>query len=210
MNLTIVNNHFVKEPYITQTPQDSDVLSSSMKFFDKDGYELNHTEQLYYNYNLVNIKEKHLYHTANHVQWFIDNDNSSMGCVLDHSMISTRWAYRGAARAQIARLAEQRPELNKLLAIEPKWGIDISIDFVYEGGCFELFHIEADYASYEQALESKKKAEDLVYSTSWEEHAIEVLARKMEWQHLCSDDQADWKAKYFGWHRAFDNLKVFV
>ena len=46
-------------------------------------------------------------------------------------------------------------------------------------------------------------------NTDWEPQALRVLQKKGSWIGLNADDQADWKAQYFGWDRAFDNFKVF-
>ena len=88
-----------------------------MKYFDKDGYELNQTEQLYYEANKVDLSERHLYHTANHKAWIVDTSNSDSGFVLDHSMLMQRWDYRAEARSQIIRLIDSKPTLGKLLSI---------------------------------------------------------------------------------------------
>ena len=58
-------------------------------------------------------------------------------------------------------------------------------------------------------MDTKAKAEELIEKTDWESGAKDVIKRIDEWYNLSSDDQSDWKAKYFGWHRAFDNKKVF-
>ena len=73
----------------------------------------------------------------------------------------------------------------------------------------ELFHIEADYWTYEEAVEGKLKAEELIMNTDWHTQAVRVQQKKNSWEHLNADDQADWKAQFFGWDRAFDNYKVF-
>ena len=199
------SNAFITKPLDI----DEEVLAWSMKYFDKDGFEINILEQAFYKHSNIDISQEHLFHIANHVDWIIDEEKSKFGCVVDHSMISTRWAFAGEAREQLIRLSEQKPELNKLLAIRPKWGIDFSLDYVYKGGCMELFHIEADYWTYQEAQEGKQKAEELILTTDWEDQAETVLAKKNEWIELNADDQADWKAQYFGWDRAFDNFKVF-
>ena len=209
MKLAIINNQFSPNAHITNPLFDEEVLGWSMKYFDKDGFEINHLEQIYYKYSKIDISQEHLFHTANHVDWIVDTEKSDMGCVVDHSMISTRWAFDGEAKEQLIRLSKQKPTLNKLLAIRPKWGIDFSLDYVYTGGCMELFHIEADYWSYEEAVEGKLKAEKLIMSTDWSAEADLVMQKKSEWENLNADDQADWKAQYFGWDRAFDNYKVF-
>ena len=210
MKLVTTNNQFLEHPYIDNHIADIEVLNASMAYFDKDGYELNLVEQLYHKKMSVDISYDFLYHKANHVPWYTDIHNSEIGAVLDHSMIMQRWAYTGKAREQIQNLAKRKPQLNKLLSVRPKWGFDLSVDYVYEGGAFELFHIEYDYYSYSEAVDQKAHHEDIISSIDWDSSAEEILARKSEWEHLCSDDQADWKVQLFGFHRAFDNRKVFV
>ena len=61
----------------------------------------------------------------------------------------------------------------------------------------------------DEAEEGKWKAEELIFSADWEDQAETVLKKKDQWINLNADDQADWKAQYFGWDRAFDNFKVF-
>jgi hypothetical protein len=211
MILKIIQNDFIDAPSLTQCPPEIAVLDSSMKFFDKDGYELNHTEQLYHEFNDVNLSEKHLYHTANHTAWFVDTEDSVSGFVLDHSMTMQRWDYQGRARKQIERLIPKKPTLGKLLSIRQKWGIDFSLDYVDPTGwSTEVFHIENDFLDIRQAIEAKKRAEDIIMTANWANLLDEMLERKSEWRCLCSDDQADWKARLVGWHRAFDNQKVFI
>lgn len=209
MKLAVSGHTFDTDPRILKAPADKDVLSRSMDFFDKDGYELNHVEELYYRHNNINLSEKHLYHTANHVTWFYDTEHSNTGVTLDHSMIVTRYEYGGPARRQIRKLVNVNPLLNKLLGVKMKWGIDISIDYVYDGGAIELFHIEQDFTDVNHANETKFAAEQLVLNTDWEQVARDIIQHRNKWEHLNSDDQADWKARHVGWHRAFDNQKVY-
>mgnify|MGYP000306622212 CR=1 FL=1 len=56
----------------------------------------------------------------------------------------------------------------------------------------------------------KEKAENIIFNTDWYDAAKEVLRKKDEWLELSSDDQSDWKARFFGWHRAFDNKKIIL
>lgn len=210
MKLELTNNWHEPSPEILYSISDDDALSKSLQFFDKDGYELTPLEQYWHHNQGIDISEKHLYHTAHHKSWFKDAENAVQGPVLDHCIINTRWVYGGDARLQLLRLKEKRPLLNKLLSIKSKYGIDISIDYVSEHVCFELFHIEVDRNNFQEICDIKRKAEDLILSTDWDNKAIEVFNKKEEWKHLASDDQSDWKARFFGWDRAFDNRKVYV
>jgi len=189
---------------------DSDVMSESMKYFDKDGYELNQLEQLYYTVNNVDIGVGNQYHTSNQIPWINDIHDYEVGAVLDHSFMSQRWEYSDDAKDQLTKFKDERPILNKLLGIRKKWGIDFSIDFVDHNNCFEIFHIEYDSFDFENILMMKEKAENIILNTDWYDGAKEVLRRKDEWIGLCSDDQSDWKAQFFGWHRAFDNQKIIL
>lgn len=209
MRLATSNPQFNPDPRIFKLPPEKDILSCSMDFFDKDGYELNQVEELIYRYNDINLSERHLYHTANHITWFYDTENSREGCTLDHSMIVTRYEYAPSPKRQIRFMSKANPLLNKLLSVRMKWGIDVSIDYVHEEGCYELFHIEQDFTNVNDANETKQRAEEIVLSMDWDQAAADIIRYKYKWKDLNSDDQADWKAKFLGWHRAFDNQKVF-
>lgn len=205
---TLVDNHHPINAYLTNPIEDS-LISTSMKFFDKDGYELNKLEQLFYQANAVDISEKHLYHTANHLTWYKQQSNNDYGPILDHSLINTRWAYAGQAREQIQDNQSKYPLLSKLLTIVPKFGIDFSLDWVDNDICFELFHIELDRFDRDEIIRYKIKAESIIENTDWIAAGKILKQDYHKWQTLSSDDQSDYKAHYFGWHRAFDNRKVF-
>jgi len=206
----LVGNEHPTFAWICQPIDDQQVIDTPMDYFDKDGYELNKLEQLYYAHNDVDISEKHLYHTANHVWWFKQTEEPKYGPRLDHSLINTRWAYGGWARTQIEKHSKDNPLLNKLLDMKPKWGLDFSLDWVDNEICFELFHIELDRFDRDELVEYKERAEEIILGTDWVDAGEAVKAKRDQWQNLSSDDQSDWKAQYFGWHRAFDNRKVYA
>ena len=210
MRLKNTGATFAKNPYLTNPIEYEKLLSQPLKDFDKDGYEIDTPLELgHYVVNNVNVHQGIQFHHSTGKHWYIDQLNSESGLVLDHTQLLTRWSYAGEARENIKRAAETRPVLNKLLVIKPKWGIDFSLDYVTHDWCMEVFHIEKDATTYEEALELKNKAESIIDNTDWESAIQDILKRKDEWYHLCSDDQSDWKARYFGWHRAFDSKKVY-
>lgn len=208
MAFQLSDNLHPSSPLISKPIEDKLVGETTMQFFDKDGYELNKLEQLYYTANDVDISEKHLWHTANHVSWIIDDESKSRGPVIDHSLVNTRWAYTGEAKEQLLDWVDRKPELRKLLMIQPKWGIDFSLDWIDDEEAFELFHIELDRFSFSAINHYRSSAEALILGMDWEAAGKEVKRRKDEWIELSSDDQSDWKVQQFGWHRAFDNRKV--
>jgi hypothetical protein len=210
MKLKNLGHTFEQEPYLT-TPIDRHLVETlKLQDFDKDGYEiLTPLEKLHYEKNKAELNEEIQFHTAPVKYWYIDEEEAEKGLVLDHCMLLTRFAFAGEARAQLEEVALERPILYKLLGIKPKWGIDFSLDYISQEICMEVIHIEQDFDNLEEAVAAKQKLENIIETTDWQAGAEELIERKSELIDLSSDDHSDYKAQFFGWHRAFDNRKVF-
>ena len=210
MNLVNLKPKFTNSPYLTKPIQQLDAETLPLRDFDKDGYEVpTPLEYLHYEANGVELNREIQYHVAPVQEWYTDVEQSEHGLVLDHCMLLTRYAFAGEARQQIVEVSKNRPILQKLLNIKPKWGIDFSLDFVTHDIVMEVIHIEQDFDNVDEAEQAKAKLEYLIESTDWFDGAMQLYKRKHEWQNLSSDDHSDYKAQFFGWHRAFDNKKVF-
>lgn len=210
MNLVNLYPKFTESPYLVKPIERSLVENLPFRDFDKDGYEVpTPLENLHYEVNGVELNRKIQYHIAPVQEWYCDTESSENGLVLDHCMLLTRYAFAGAAREQIQEVSRHRPILQKLLNIKPKWGIDFSLDYVTHDLVMEVIHIEQDFDNLDEANNAKERLEQIIENTDWYEGAMMLYSRREEWINLSSDDHSDYKAQFFGWHRAFDNKKVF-
>lgn len=209
MRLEDQGNKFNTSPYLTTAIDDHLVETLSLDHFDKDGYEVPALlERKYYQAQNIVLDNEIQYHIAPAQEWYKDIESSEIGLVLDHCMLLTRHALAGDARDQLLAHIQHRPILNKLLAIRPKWGIDFSLDYVDVDQVMEVIHIEQDFDDINVALAAKENLAKIIENTDWHQGAMQLLERKDEWVNLSSDDQSDYKAHFFGIHRAFDNKKV--
>jgi len=202
---------FDTNPYLTTPIERNLVETLPFRDFDKDGFEIpTPLEYLHYEINNIELNREIQFHIAPVKEWYRDLENSEEGLVLDHCMILQRFAFGGAALDQLKEVANKRPILQKLINIEPKWGIDFSLDYVTHDIVMEVIHIEQDFITLEEAQEAKERLEYIIDNTDWEQGAQDLIKRKSEWIDLSSDDHSDYKAQFFGWHRAFDTRKVFT
>ena len=210
MLLVNANPEFTNNPYLTTPIERHLVETLPFKDFDKDGYEVpTPLEHLHYEINNVELNREIQFHIAPVQEWYYDIEQSEHGLVLDHCMLLTRYAFGGEAREQIKEVCKNRPILQKLLNIKPKWGIDFSLDYVTHDIVMEVIHIEQDFDNVESAYEAKQRLEHIIDNTDWFDGAMRLYQRKDEWENLSSDDHSDYKAQFLGWERAFDNKKVF-
>ena len=86
----------------------------------------------------------------------------------------------------------------KLVKMKPKWGIDLSIDYVSEDAVFEVFHYEWDAFEYDAVIEKKLEIEKFVLNLDWDDVAKNLWSKRDEWYNLDFFDQTKWKTDYFG------------
>lgn len=171
-------------------------VARELELFDTNGYDLTLLEQRYAELN--HPASKHRYKYTLKYPWFVSEEITE-GAHINHALLFERKGYTGAALEQLKRWSRENPLVNKLIQINPKWGIDLSIDYVdKEGNVFEVFHYEWDDFNYDEVLKNKEKIEAFALSTDWNDAAKSLLSRKSEWDSLPFFEQSDWKCNFFG------------
>lgn len=179
----------IQHPY-KPTPND-------VSLFDVNGYDLCTLEQEYAKVNMP--ATEHRYKQAIKKEWMTDLDNSTTGCHINHALLFERKGYSGNALGQLVTWSKELPLVHKLININPKWGIDLSIDYVDDSGnVFEVFHYEWDSFDFKKVQDARERIERLALSADWDAAAKELIKRKSEWSSLPFFKQSDWKCKFYG------------
>jgi hypothetical protein len=169
----------------------------SLDLFDQNGYHLTKLEQSYAEVNgYPMVKRRH--ETVLRQNW-MTMLGPMTGAHFNHCDLFERKAYAGSAKDQLLRYSKYNHMLWKLIKMMPKYGIDVSIDYVDEiGNVFEIFHYEWDTFEYDKIRIQKMIIEDFVMSTNWDEKANELLDRRDEWYDLEFFAQSKWRTDFFG------------
>ncbi len=172
-------------------------LDGATDLFDQNGYAMTPIEKRYYLANARAGTELHRTKEVLRPPW-MEWDRTE-GPHFNHCCLFERKSLAGEAREQLERWARKNPMLWKVAKLRPKWGIDVSIDYVdREGNVFEVFHYEWDAFTYEPVQAKKEEIEQMVLATNWVAAAQEILDRKDEWHHLGFFEQSNWRCEFFG------------
>ena len=164
---------------------------SKLAKFDQSGYDLCELEQEYAQANNATVTPMRWRQTLRQ-DWFEPTD-TDRGVHINHADLYERKGYHGYALEQLNHWADGMPILYKMSKLIPKWGIDISLDYVdNSGNLFELFHYEWDDHDLNTVLEVKQHIEQLLITTDWEHFAQNKIKHRDEWQHLDFVGQSEW------------------
>ena len=195
--MIIADTSFNLEPYFLDATEYYDILKdpNSVNLFDQNGYHLTKAEQAFLIRNgyqpIVTRHEDCLRH-----DWFIWDKRE--GAHINHADLFERKGFKDQALDQIDAIAEYNPMLYKLIKMKPKWGIDISIDYVSKDAVFEVFHYEWDAFEYSAVMEKKHEIEYFVLNQDWDDVAKKLWKKKDEWLYLDFFEQTKWRTDYFG------------
>ena len=169
----------------------------ALQLFDQSGYDLCPLEQDYAKANMGE-PEYMRYRRAIAKPWILSK--SKTGAHINHSYLFERKGYHGYALEQLGHWAEGNHLIHKMTQLKPKWGIDISLDYVDDSryNTMELFHYEWDSHNLEEVEKRKVFIENLLETVDWNDFAKEKIAKKDEWAHLDFVGQSDWTTKYLG------------
>ena len=196
--MILTDNKLDKEPRFLDASEEIDILknSSSVDLFDQNGYHLTQAEQAFLVRNGYEAVERR-HEDCMRYDWIISNKKS--GAHINHCDLFERKGFGDCALDQLHAVAEDcNPMLYKLIYMKPKWGVDISIDFVSPKCAFEVFHYEWDTFEYEEVIEKKLEVEELVLRLNWDEVATDIWNLRDEWYHLDFFEQSQWRTDYFG------------
>jgi hypothetical protein len=168
---------------------------SCMAHFDQNGYDLTPLEQQYAAVNLCRTQLVR-WRSAIKKTWY--SADSISGVHLNHADLYERKGYHGDALAQISTYAESVPLIYKLIHMKPKWGIDISIDYVDQHRAYEVFHYEWDDFDYDIVLRQQLKIEQMIQSVDWHDFAHMLWRVRDQWWHLDFATQSQYKCNLLG------------
>ena len=168
---------------------------SKLNKFDQSGYDLCELEQEYAEANNSTVSPMR-WRQSLRQDWFKPTD-TDRGVHINHADLYERKGYHGYALEQLNHWAQGVPMLYKLSKLNPKWGIDISLDYVdSKGNLFELFHYEWDDHNLNTVIEVKEQIENLLVNTDWDHFAKTKIEHKHQWEHLDFVGQSAWTTKY--------------
>tara|TARA_B100001778_G_C18592834_1_gene633096 strand:+ start:1177 stop:1803 length:627 start_codon:yes stop_codon:yes gene_type:complete len=195
--MKIVENNLRKEAYFFDASEDIEILKDPhcVDLFDQNGYHLTRAEQAFLTRNGYELIERRHEDCLRH-DWIIWDKRE--GAHMNHCDLFERKGFQSCALDQLEAIAEINPMLWKLVKMKPKWGIDISIDYVSEDAVFEVFHYEWDAFDYNDVIEKKQEIEQFVTKQDWDDIAIKLWNKKNEWINLNFFDQTKWRTDYFG------------
>ena len=180
----------------TNKTDDTNILldTDSVDLFDQNGYHLTRAEQSFLLPNGYNpIERRH--EDCLRYDWFLWDKKD--GAHINHSDLFERKGFSAEALEQLKHYAKKNPMLYKLVKMKPKWGIDISIDYVSEDAVFEVFHYEWDSFEYNAIHEKKLEIEEFILSKDWDDVAKTLWNIKDKWYDLDFFEQTKWRTDYF-------------
>tara|TARA_R110002049_G_scaffold226259_4_gene398327 strand:- start:2471 stop:3100 length:630 start_codon:yes stop_codon:yes gene_type:complete len=196
--MKLTKNKLNRNAYFLDPIDNVEILKDPkcVDLFDQNGYHLTEAEQAYLLYNGYSAIERR-HEDCMRYDWLTWDKRE--GAHINHSDLFERKGFYSVALEQLSVIAEEyNPMLYKLVKMKPKWGIDISIDYVSPNAVFEVFHYEWDSFDFDKVLEKKLEIENFVLNQDWDNVAKKLWKKKKDWYDLDFFEQTQWRTDYFG------------
>lgn len=196
--MKVTNNQFNPDGYFTNPSDDIQTLvnKDSVQLHDQNGYHLTEAEQAFLNPNGYEVVERRVEDCIRQ-DWLVWDSRDKAH--INHSDLFERKGFKGEALEQLEYFAEKyNPMLWKVAKMKPKWGIDISIDYVSRDKVFEVFHYEWDAFEFHLVQEKKEELQRFVLNQDWDDVAEVLWKKKDEWLNLPFFEQTKWRTDFFG------------
>lgn len=200
-NFIKTDNCFDSNPFISKSIYIDVPSKKDCNVFDQNGFSLTPLEVMYYeNEGLFVTYGGTTRQYSNCKPWIVDRPEDISGAIINHSWLFQKRGFDGDALQQLITWGKSyNPCCFKLANIKPKWGIDISIDWVdRQGNVFEIVHFEWDDFDIDLVNDMRENVESIILRTDWNEAGQSLLKRKDDWYHLSFFEQSKWKTDYFG------------
>jgi hypothetical protein len=197
MPMILTQNTLNRDAYFVNATEEIEILKDKncVDLFDQNGYHLTKAEQTFLSYNGYNPVERR-HEDCLRYDWLVWDKRE--GAHINHSDLFERKGFNDHAKEQLLALTPDNPMLYKLIKMKPKWGIDISIDYVSTDAVFEVFHYEWDSFIYDEVVDKKLEIETFVRNLDWDDAANKLWKIKDEWYNLDFFAQTQWRTDYFG------------
>ena len=195
--LIIQNSNLEQLGYYNKPCDESKLSDNPTYLMDPNGFSLTELE-----IELIRSAGGSFYSEsdiAQKIDWFAQTPDAKEGVVMNHSFMLYRRGYEGEASEQLWRMSATDPRIHRVLQQRPRWGLDISLEYILpDGTMFEILHWEYDADQWEPIEELRQLYEPKILSIDWEDGAQQMLKRKDEWHHLGWFPQSKYKCDYFG------------
>lgn len=197
----------IQRPRISEPLENpSLLLEADLSEFDYTGFTLTPLEEEYYLRNdieLVSSEDTYkIPNFNNHYplkQHWLTLESEHPNIFINQSFILTRYAFAGRARYEMAKYRQWKPELNRLLFLEPKWAISMQIDWLDDRGCFQLIDLFKQYTDLDFMQYELDFIQQLFNEyTDWERNLRMLADKHEEWQILDFEEQNIYKKEYLG------------
>ena len=196
--MKISDNKLNRQAFFLDPTEDIEVLknNNSVDLFDQNGYHLTKAEQAFLVCNGYRPFERR-HEDCLRYDWLTWDKKE--GAHINHSDLFERKGFASVAKEQLEYIAQEyNPMLYKLVKMKPKWGIDISIDYVSKDAVFEVFHYEWDSFEYDAVIEKKLEIEEFILKLDWDDVAKSLWKIRDQWYDLNFFEQTQWRTDYFG------------